>query len=198
MTLLVKICGLTRADALDAAVGAGADAIGFVFHPSSPRNLSPKRAAALAGRLPRGVLAVAVTHHPEPEDVLRVLEAFRPDAWQTDAEDFIRLRLPRGIARWPVLRRLPANPRTIPARVMFDAAQSGRGRLARWGDAKLIAGRRELILGGGLDADNVARAIEAVGPFGVDVSSGVESSPGVKDRARIRAFIAAARSAESA
>ncbi len=139
MTLLVKICGLTRADALDAAVGAGADAIGFVFHPSSPRNLSPKRAASLAQRLPRGVLAIAVTHHPDQADVERVLDAFRPDAWQTDAEDFLKLRLPRGIARWPVLRRLPTNPRTIPARVMFDAPQSGRGRLARWNDAKAIA-----------------------------------------------------------
>ena len=97
MTVFVKICGVTDEASLDAAVAAGADAVGFVFHLPSPRHLAPRRAAELAGRLPGGVLAVAVTRHPAPDLVHRVLEAFQPDAWQTDAMDFERIRLPRAI-----------------------------------------------------------------------------------------------------
>jgi phosphoribosylanthranilate isomerase len=192
MTVFVKICGITDEAALEAAVEAGADAIGFVFHEGSPRNLAPRRAAALAGRLPGGVLAVAVTRHPDIELVSQVLEDFSPDAWQTDAADFERVRLPGFVQRWPVLRDA-AIPPVFRGRLVFDAAESGQGRVANWREAALLARRSELLLGGGLDAGNVAAAIAAVRPFGVDVSSGVECAPGVKDAARIRAFLAAAR-----
>jgi len=192
MTVFVKICGVMDEAALDAAVEAGADAIGFVFHEGSPRNLEPRRAAALAGRLPGGVLAVAVTRHPALDLVSRVLEDFCPDAWQTDAVDFAGIRLPDFVQRWPVLRD-GAIPPAFCGRVVFDAVESGQGRLANWREAALLARRSELVLGGGLDAGNVAAAIAAVHPYGVDVSSGVECAPGVKDIARIRAFLAAAR-----
>jgi len=196
MTVFVKICGVTDEAALDAAVAAGADAIGFVFHAPSRRNLAPRRAAGLAARLPSGVLAVAVTRHPEPDLVHRVLEALQPDAWQTDAVDFERIRLPPPIQCWHVLRDGATDiPR---GRLVFDAPESGQGRRADWGAAAALAQRSELILGGGLDAGNIAEAIAAVRPFGVDVSSGVESAPGVKDLARIRAFIAAARGSMAA
>lgn len=194
MTILVKICGVTSVEALDAAIAAGADAVGFVFHEPSPRHLTPERAAKLARRLPRGVLAVAVTLHPEQADVDRVLDAFLPDAWQSDEEDFDRLRLPESIERWPVLRRA-ADARPLARRVLFDAPVSGSGQHAHWNDAEPIARQSELILCGGLAASNVAQAIAAVRPFGVDVSSGVERAPGIKDCARIRAFIHAARAA---
>ncbi len=192
MTVFVKICGVTDEASLDAAVEAGADAIGFVFYPASPRNLAPYRAEELAGRLPGGVLAVAVTRHPSLELVNQILEDFSPDAWQTDAIDLETIRLPEFIQRWPVLRD-GALPPPFSGRILFDAAQSGQGRLANWREAAVIARRSELILGGGLDAGNVASAIATVRPFGVDVSSGVESEPGVKDLGRIRAFLGAAR-----
>ena len=196
MTLLVKICGVTSEEAVEAALAAGADAVGFVFHAPSPRNLMPGRAAALARRLPRGVASVAVTMHPRQADVDRVLAEFRPDIWQSDAADFDAMRLPDGIECWRVLRGAEA---VAPGegRVLFDAAESGTGRRADWTAAAAIARRKALILGGGLDAENIGAAIATVRPAGVDVSSGVESAPGVKDPSRIRAFIRAAR-AESA
>jgi len=191
MSVFVKICGVTSEAALDAAVDAGVDAIGFVFCETSPRNLSPRRAAALANRLPGGVLAVAVTLHPEPELVHRILEALQPDAWQTDAADFEHLWIPSDIQHWPVVRDGAGAAQALRGRVVFDAPDSGQGRRADWREAAQLARRTELILGGGLDADNVAAAIAAVEPFGVDVSSGVESAPGIKDIARIRAFLGA-------
>jgi phosphoribosylanthranilate isomerase len=192
MSVLVKICGMTDERALDAAVAAGADALGLVFHAASPRNLVPRRAAALAARVPRGVLVVAVTLQPEQELVDRILEAFRPDVWQSDAADFKSVRLPPGIAIWPVLRGGGIAGPSVPGRVVFEAAESGQGRRANWREAALLARKTQLILGGGLDAGNVAAAIAAVSPFGIDVSSGVESAPGIKDPARIGAFVAAA------
>jgi phosphoribosylanthranilate isomerase len=192
MKLLVKICGMTSVDAIEAAVAAGADAIGFVFHATSPRNVMPGRAAALARRLPRGIASVAVTMHPRQADVERVLAEFRPDIWQSDAADFDAMCLPESIERWRVLRDARAvAPGAGP--VLFDATESGSGRRADWPAAAAIARRNALILGGGLDAENVGAAIAAVRPIGVDVSSGVESAPGIKDVSRIRAFIAAAR-----
>lgn len=194
MSLLVKICGVTTAEAIEAAVEAGADAIGFVFHEPSPRNVAARSAAFLARGLPRGLLCVAVTRHPRREDVERVLESFVPDAWQTDAEDLRALELPVSIERWPVLR-CAAGDGALPRRLVFDAPSSGEGLRADWRAAAVLARQSELVLGGGLDASNVGDAICSVRPFGVDVSSGVESSPGVKDPARIRGFIVAARHA---
>ena len=192
MTLFVKICGVTTEEAADAAVAAGADAIGFVFHAPSPRNLLPGRAAALARNLPPGVLCVAVTLHPEQAVIDRVLESMMPDAWQSDAADFDVLHIPAVIERWPVLRQHGSAPKG-PRRVVFESPASGSGWRADWTAASAMARTAELILGGGLDATNVGRAIAAVRPFGVDVSSGVERSPGVKDARRIREFIVAAR-----
>ena len=193
MRLFVKICGLATESAVDAAVSAGADAVGFVFHAPSPRNVDPARAAALARRLPSSVRSVAVTLRASQSEIDRGLEDFRPDAWQCDAGDLARMRLPDVIEAWPVLRS--GDIGALPQRVVFDAATSGQGLRADWRSAALIARQRQLVLAGGLDAANVAAAIAAVRPFGVDVSSGVETAPGVKDPARIGAFVAAARRA---
>lgn len=194
MSLLVKICGITTSAALDAALAAGADAIGFVFHGPSARNIVPRAAAALARRLPAHVTSVAVTLQPDRDLVARILEEFVPDAWQSDAADFGALELPASVERWPVFRHAGATA-ALPRRAVFDAAESGRGMRGDWQCAGALARRCQLILAGGLDAANVADAVAAVRPYGVDVSSGVERSPGVKDAALIRAFVAAARGA---
>lgn len=196
MSLLVKICGVTTDEAINAAVAAGADAIGFVFHGPSPRSIEPVRAAALASPVPASILRVAVTLHPSQALVDRVLAEFEPDVWQSDATDFETLRLPATIAQWPVWRSDGAPPQTPPPRLLFEAHASGVGAKADWTVAAGLARRCGLILGGGLDAANVGAAIAIVRPYGVDVSSGVERAPGVKDPARIRAFIDAARTAD--
>ncbi|MCU0975072.1 MAG: phosphoribosylanthranilate isomerase [Steroidobacteraceae bacterium] len=195
MSLLVKICGLTDEAAVEAALAAGADAIGFVFHAASPRNVAPGRARDLAATIPAGVRRVAVTLHPAPALVANVLEEFAPDVWQTDAADFAALALPESLERWPVLRAGRALPEPLPVRFLFEGARSGSGEVADWSQAALLARAGELILGGGLDPRNVAEAVRRVRPFGVDVSSGVESAPGRKDPGRIRDFVAAAREA---
>ena len=195
MTLLVKICGLADEAGVAAAVAAGADAIGFVFHAGSPRNVSPGRARQLAAAVPAGVRRVAVTLHPGRELVATVLAEFVPDAWQTDAGDFAAFDLPEPVERWPVLRAGRAVPEPLPPRFLFEGARSGRGEVADWSQAAALARAGELILGGGLDPGNVGEAVRRVRPFGVDVSSGVESAPGCKDPARIRDFVAAVRAA---
>lgn len=195
MNVLVKICGITTAEALEAAVSAGADAVGFVFHGPSPRNLSATGAARLAASLPPGVRKVAVTLHPAQSLVDEVLAALEPDAWQTDARDFDSLRLPAIVERWPVCRSGARPPEPLPSRLLFEGSRSGTGEVADWSVAAALAARAELILGGGLTPANVAAAIATVRPFGVDVSSGVESAPGRKDPARIVEFVAAAREA---
>ena len=196
MSLLVKICGVTSDEAINAAIAAGADAIGFVFHGPSPRSIEPLRAAALTRSLPASILRVAVTLHPSQALVDRVLAEFEPDVWQSDAADFEGLLLPATIARWPVWRSGSFPPESPPPRLLFEAAASGAGMKADWTAAASFARRCGLILGGGLDAANVGAAIATVRPYGVDVSSGVEREPGVKDPAMIRAFIEAARAAD--
>ena len=201
--MFVKICGMTSRAAVDAAVEAGADAIGFVFAPS-PREVTPDTARMLCAGLPAGIVRVAVMRHPSVGLVERVAEALAPDWLQTDAEDFDRFELPAGCVPLPVYRngRLPATLAAVPGpladalpRLLFEGEVSGSGRTADWLEARQLAARARLVLAGGLNADNVEDAIRAVAPWGVDVSSGVERAPGVKDPDRIREFVARARAA---
>jgi phosphoribosylanthranilate isomerase len=190
----IKICGMTDEAAVAAALEAGADAIGFVFAPSV-RRLDPAAAARLA-RPARGRLAcVAVLRHPEPALLERVLEAFRPDVLQTDVEDFETLELPGELERLPVLRSGATAPARLPQRLLFEGPRSGAGDLADWTQAQSLARQAELVLAGGLSAENVAAAIARVHPFGVDVSSGVERAPGIKSAEKIARFVDAARAA---
>lgn len=194
MTTLVKICGMTDANAVAAALAAGADAVGFVFHEKSPRNLSPAAAASLCAGFPGNVLKVAVTMHPAPSLWNDVLEHMQPDVLQTDVADFDGLDIPDGVQKWPVLREgsLPAD---LPSLFIYEGKKSGHGETVDWELAAGIAKRGRMILAGGLSADNVATAINTVMPYGVDVSSAVESQPGIKDPDKIRAFISAAKAA---
>jgi phosphoribosylanthranilate isomerase len=191
----IKICGLTTPDGVSAAVQAGVDALGFVFHAGSVRNLTPERALELTRDVPRGVLRVAVTRHPLQSLVDEIVATFRPDALQTDVEDYERLRLPWALQRLPVLRSGGPRPEERPERLLYEGPSSGAGEVADWSEARALARGCELVLAGGLHAGNVAAAIAAVNPFGVDVSSGVESTPGRKDPVRIVEFVTAARAA---
>ena len=149
----------------------------------------------LARSVPAGIATVVVTRHPTQADIDEILRAFTPDLLQTDVADLARLRLPSGLATLPVLRTGHAPPSVLPARCLYEAGESGRGTLADWPTAAKLARRVELVLAGGLTPGNVAAAIREVGPFGVDVSSGVESAPGRKAPDKIRSFVAAARAA---
>jgi phosphoribosylanthranilate isomerase len=195
--MFVKICGMTSPEAIAAAVAAGADAVGFVFA-DSPREVTPAEARALSAGLPAGCLRVAVLHHPSAARLASVVDGFAPDWIQTDAEDFEAIELPSGCQALPVYRsgRLPAAG-VGPARLLFEGAVSGSGQTADWDEARRLARGTELVLAGGLDPDNVAAAIEYVQPWGVDVSSGVERSRGIKDPARIARFVARVRAMEN-
>jgi phosphoribosylanthranilate isomerase len=192
--LWIKICGLTTEPGVAAAVESGVDAVGFVFAPSS-RRVTAERAQALAAAVPASIARVAVMLHPMQQAVDEMLRAFRPDVLQTDASDFDALVLPASLGRLPVLRPQTRDPDPLPARVLMEGARSGTGEIADWTRARALARRTELVLAGGLDAANVATAIAAVRPFGVDVSSGVEDAPGRKSPQRIVDFVAAARQA---
>jgi phosphoribosylanthranilate isomerase len=194
--MFVKICGLTEQLSLDAAVAAGADAVGFVFA-ESVREIDPAAARRLCRELPASVLRIAVMHHPSPERVSEVIDVFAPDWLQTDADDLVSLTLPPAVSALPVYREGDSLPRQDrPRRLLFEGRVSGSGETADWEQARRFAAETELILAGGLNADNVGRAIAAVKPFGVDVSSGVESARGVKDPRKIREFVARVRSME--
>jgi phosphoribosylanthranilate isomerase len=197
--LWVKVCGLRSADALAAAVAAGVDAVGFVFHANSPRNLDVGEARELAAGVPAGIDKVTVFLHPSQDLLDLAIAAVRPAWVQTDAADFHTLRLPAGQRVLPVLRTGQPHfaDQPLPARFLLESGRSGAGEQADWSQAAAWATRGELILAGGLDPDNVAAAIERVRPFGVDVSSGVEHGRGRKDPALIRNFVNAARAAHA-
>lgn len=191
--MFVKICGMNSPEAVTAAVRAGADAIGFVFA-SSPREVTAERAKELCAHLPGHVVRVAVMRHPEPARWQQVLEVFAPDWVQTDGEDLPAIRLPRGCTALPVYRdrNAPADS-DLPDRLLFEGTHSGSGRLADWNEARGLAHVTEVILAGGLNVDNVGDAVRFVQPWGVDVSSGVESARGEKDPAKIEEFVARVR-----
>ena len=197
MTLLVKICGFGDEETLQAAVNAGVDAVGFVFYEKSPRNLTPERAAKLASIVPSTVLRVAVTLHPEASLWNEVADALRPNVLQTDFSDFSYLDVDSGITRWPVLREGSALLQgQLPDTFVYEGTRSGQGQTVDWNSAAAIARQGDMILAGGLTTANVVDAVRTVRPFGVDVSSAVESAPGKKDVGLITKFVSVARVAD--
>lgn len=205
MRIWVKICGVRSARDIEVAVGAGADAVGFVFA-ESPRRLGIVEARRLCQAVPRTVRRVAVLRYPEPALLREVAFQFVPDLIQVEPES---LQHPMaGDSRiLPVLHDGPdveqeleelllRYDHTAPVVVFEAAGRGGRGRRPNWNRARRMARRVRLILAGGLTPDNVADAILTVRPFGVDVSSGVETTPGRKDPIKIRAFVSGVRAAE--
>jgi phosphoribosylanthranilate isomerase len=145
------------------------------------------------------IIRVAVMRHPPAADWRAVADEFEPDWLQTDADDFVGLDVAEQIGRLPVYRDtsvLDDSGVATDGPVLFETATSGEGTRANWQRAASLAPGRQLILAGGLTPDNVGEAIATVRPWGVDVSSGVESKRGVKDVGRIAAFMQAVREAE--
>ncbi len=194
MSTFVKICGLRDEADVRAAVDAGANAVGFVFA-ESVRRVTPAQAKAAATEASSAIRRVAVMRHPTNEECQAVIDEFEPDVVQTDVEDFARLDIPEHIECWPVIRE---GNETIeaPDIYVYEGLRSGSGETIDWTRAADIARHGRMILAGGLAEDNVREAIRTVRPWGVDVSSGVESLPGYKDYELIKRFVSAVRAAE--
>lgn len=201
----IKICGLTREEDVDAAVAAGADAIGFVFYPPSPRYVAPQRASELAKRIPPFVDVVGLFVNETPEVVRTTCDALPINVLQFHGDEDAAYC--RQFSR-PYLRAARVRPgldllefaRSFPdARgLLLDAFVDGYGGGGHVFDWTLIPTDLPgfLVLSGGLTVTNVADAIERVHPIAVDVSSGVEMSKGIKDHSKIAAFVAAVRKAD--
>ena len=200
---MVKICGITRlTDALH-AVAHGATALGFVFWPRSPRYIAPERAADIVRELPGTVTMVGVFVNQPVDAIGRIAAAAGVTTIQLHGDE------PPAYAAalaWPVWRAvsltgLNGTLAGWPAEttVLLDAhdpeRRGGTGRRIDWREAASVASRRRVVLAGGLTPENVQEAIEAVRPFGVDVSSGVEEAPGVKDFDKVARFLERARAA---
>ncbi len=196
MSTLIKICGLTSSDAVEAAVEAGADAIGFVFAESA-RRVSPATAGRLAAGVPPGTVKIAVMRHPSQDDVDRVMDHLEPEFLQTDAEDYDQITLVGTCRPLPVYRAGRSLPDRLPRLMLFEGPLSGSGEVADWEEARKLALETRVVLAGGLKPENVEAAMRTVRPYGVDVSSGVESAPGVKSARLIRSFIEAVHQADS-
>ena len=195
--MFVKICGITRAEDAAAAVACGATALGFVFWPSSPRFIDPFRARAIAATIPPFVTTVGLFVNQPAEHVGQVASLVHLGAVQLHGDETVEYaaRLSR-----PVIKAVTtANPQLAvwPARatLLIDVddpvKRGGTGRTVDWAAAAAVAAQRKILLAGGLTPDNVAEAVGRVRPFGIDVSSGVERSPGVKDHQRLRALFEA-------
>jgi phosphoribosylanthranilate isomerase len=213
MSLLIKICGLKTSAALDAALDAGADLVGFVFFAPSPRHVALAAARALGERVAGRAQKVALSVDASDDELAASIDALQPDLLQLHgSETPERVAAVRSRFRLPVMKALPIAGRddvaairryeAVADRLIFDARADvaatrpgGLGRRFDWRLLENVATRLPFMLSGGLDADNVEEALRITAAAGVDVSSGVERAPGEKDADKIRAFIAAAREA---
>jgi phosphoribosylanthranilate isomerase len=198
----VKICGITSLEDALTAVDAGADALGFVFHPASPRHISPEQAAAIIEKLPPFIQTVGLFVNESRDTVNTTADRCGLDLAQLHGDetpDFCRSIKRRIIKAFRVKDSFSLDSASDYrcAAYLLDAwspaAHGGTGQTFNWEIAAAAAARRPIILAGGLTPDNVAEAVRRVQPYAVDVSSGVECSPGHKDAEKIRAFINQAR-----
>lgn len=209
MRTRIKVCGITRPQDGRAAAQAGADAIGLVFYPPSPRYLSAERAVEIRDALPPFVQTVALFVNPDAAQVAQVLQRVRPAMLQFHGEETPDFCAQFGVPFIKACRVRPGvdlleylRPFSRAAAWLFDSYVAEYGGVGESFDWSLLpaaaSGRleRPLILSGGLARENVAEAIRRVRPWGVDVSSGVESAKGIKDAAKIAAFIAEVRNAD--
>jgi len=213
MSLLVKICGLTTPEALDVALEAGADMVGFVFFPPSPRNLGLAAARALGDRVEGRALKVALSVDADDALLAASIAALSPDLLQLHGrESADRVAAVKSRFHLPVMKAIPvaeaadlaaiATYAGVTDRLLFDARApreatrpGGLGKAFDWRLLERLDPGLPFMLSGGLDAGNVAEALRITRAPGVDVSSGVERAPGEKDPVKIRAFISAARAA---
>jgi len=217
MTILVKICGISTEEALEAAIEAGADYAGFVFFERSPRNVTLSRAAALARRAGGRIKTVALTVNAAADSIRVIAGEVRPDFFQLHGDENVeRVGSIRKLTSTKIIKAIKVGtPCDIQGSrlyedeadlLLFDAQAvslpdvlpGGNGLSFNWRWLQGAALRRDFMLAGGLRAENVLTALAESGASAVDVSSGVETSPGVKDPALIRQFIKTAKSFERA
>jgi phosphoribosylanthranilate isomerase len=201
--MFIKICGITRGSDAVQAVRHGADALGFVFWRTSPRYVDPCRAAEIIASLPDGVMSVGVFVNEGIDAIREVVTKTGISAVQLHGDETPEYATTLG---WPVLRAVgvdEADERCTmwPVNTTFlvDATdrvrRGGTGRVVDWDKAAALARTRRIVLAGGLTSANVADAIAHVAPYGVDVSSGIEDAPGVKNAEQVARFLESARSA---
>ncbi len=198
----VKICGITSEEDALLAVAMGADAVGFVFAPS-PRQMSPSAVHAITRRLPPEVVTVGVFRNERPQTVVDTVNRAGLKVAQLHGQEsredcgYVSARVPVVIKAFAAGdRRMDRAGEYGAGIVMIDAPSPGSGKVFDWRLAEGAPRGRRLLLAGGLDPDNVAEAIRTVHPWGVDVSTGVETSPGRKDPTRVRSFVQSAKAAE--
>ena len=194
--MMVKICGITRLEDARAAVDHGAAAIGFIFWPSSPRFIDPYRARKIARALPPFISTVGVFVN-QPREYINGVASLVPLSvvqLHGDETPAFAASLSRAVMK-AVTRREQAGEWPEHVTLLVDvhdlAKRGGTGHVVDWKMAASLARERRIVLAGGLTPENVAEAATAVQPWGLDVSSGVEVSPGIKDERRIAAFFAA-------
>ncbi|MDD1528378.1 phosphoribosylanthranilate isomerase [Bradyrhizobium sp. WBOS7] len=214
MSLLVKICGLSTRETLQTALAAGADMVGFVFFPPSPRHLSLELGGELGRQVEGRALKVALTVDADDATLDNIMDALSPDIFQLHGKESVaRLRDIKQRFGRPVMKALPvetgADLAVLPGyaavadRILFDARPpkdatrpGGLGAPFDWHLLQNLELALPYMVSGGLHADNLAEALRVTRAGGVDVSSGVESAPGVKDPEMIKAFIRAARATQ--
>jgi len=203
--VIVKICGITRAEDARLAASLGATAIGFIFWPSSPRAISPLRARAIVDALPASVTTVGVFVNAGRDEIEAAADEANLQAVQLHGDetpDLARSLSRRVIKAIPLTGDIDERVNEWPGTMLLldahDAARrGGTGRVVDWDRAAAIARAHDIILAGGLGPANVADAVARVRPAGIDVSSGVESSPGIKDPGKLRALFDALAGVEA-
>jgi phosphoribosylanthranilate isomerase len=214
MSLIVKICGLSTRETLDVALDAGADMVGFVFFPPSPRHLSLEAARHLGEQAGPRAVKVALTVDADDATLANIVEALQPDILQLHGKESIaRLRDIKQRFALPVMKAMAVETAadlaslpgyaTVADRILFDARAprgatrpGGLGAVFDWHVLENLDLGLPFMVSGGLNAGNVAEAVRITRAGGVDVSSGVERTPGIKDPEMIRDFIRAARATE--
>jgi phosphoribosylanthranilate isomerase len=203
--MFVKVCGITNEEDALLAVALGADALGFVFSSGSRRQVTPETARDIVHRLPHEVVTVGVFRDERPERVVEVVNGIGLRGAQLHGREplsevvWVRERVQFVIQGFAAGDRALANAGGGPADILLiDSPDPGSGKVFDWSLAEGAPGGVRLLLAGGLNAENVAEAIQRVRPWGVDVSTGVEATPGHKDARKLRRFVEAARAAGAA
>lgn len=191
--LRIKVCGITRTVDAEFAANLGADALGFIFYEKSPRFITPQQAAEIVAPLPERIVRVAVCVRPEIDQVRKIFQHFRFDVLQIHGE--LNIAYLQKLKAYTVLPAISVGPgfshRNISefmpnsGAVLFDTKKAGHfggtGTVFDWTLIQNLSSKMRIVLAGGLNSKNVIRAIKAVQPYAVDLNSGVETAPGIKD-----------------
>ena len=191
MKTLIKICGIKRLDDLECAIQNGADLIGFVFVKSSPRYIEPSSVTNLLQSVPKKIKTVAVMQHATQNSLDSILDSFKPTYIQTDANDFLSLDLPSNIKKIRVYREqedFDLSSIDDESLALLEGPISGSGQMVNKEFLKKACKRKRLLIAGGLSPENIHSILKEVKPYGVDVSSGVESIRGNKSKEKIIQF----------